>query len=51
MKAVATTGVDIYNIGIKITLLFNQFVIINNVFVPDLILGGKSVIKSIDISY
>ena len=50
MKALATTGADIHNIGIKITLLFNWFIIINNVFAPDLILGGRSVIKSIIIS-
>ena len=50
MKAMATAGADINSIGIKITPLFNRFIIINNVFAPDLILKGRSVIKSIDIS-
>ena len=46
----AIARADINNIGIKITLLLNRFIITNNVFVPDLILRGRSVIKSIDIS-
>ena len=45
-----TAGVDINNIGIKITPLFNQSVIINNIFTFDFMLGGRSVIKSMDIS-
>ena len=51
IKAVVTAGVDINNIGIKIIPLFNRFVIINNVLAPDLILGGRFVIKSMDIFY
>ena len=50
IKAVAIAGVDIDNIGIKIIPLFNPFIIINNIFTFDLILGGRSVIKSINIS-
>ena len=45
-----TTGVDINNIKIKIILLFNRFVIINNVFALDLALGGRFIIKFINIS-
>ena len=45
----ATARVNIDNIGIKITFLFNRSVIINNIFTPHLVLGGRSVIKSIDI--
>ena len=51
IKAVVTAGVDINNIKIKITLLFNRSVIINNIFTPDFILEGRFVIKSIDIFY
>ena len=51
MKAMVTARVDIDNIGIKIIPLFNRSVIINNVLTPDLVLGGRSVIKSMDISY
>ena len=51
MKAMATAGVDINNIRIKITPLFNRPVMINNVFVLNLTLGGRFIIKSIDISY
>ena len=51
MKVMVTAGVDIDNIGIKIIPLFNQSVIINNIFTPDLVLGGRSVIKSMDIFY
>ena len=47
----AIAGADINNIGIKITSLFSRSVIINNIFAPDLILMGRSVMKSIDISY
>ena len=47
----ATAGVNINNIKIKIIPLLNRSVIINNILTPDLILGGRSVIKSIDISY
>ena len=47
----ATAGVNIDNIGIKIIPLFNQSGIINNIFTLNLMLGGRSVIKSIDISY
>ena len=50
MKAMATVGVDINNIGIKIIPLLNRSVIINNILVLDLALGGRSVIKSMDIS-
>ena len=50
IKAVATAGVDIDIIGIKIIPLFNRFVIINNIFTFVLVLGGRSVIKSMDIS-
>ena len=46
----ATAGVDIDSIGIKIIPLLNRFIIINNVFAFDLVLGGRSVIKSMDIS-
>ena len=46
----ATAGVDINNIGIKIIPLLNQSVIINNIFTPNLKLGGRSVMKSMDIS-
>ena len=49
MKTVVTAGVNIDNIGIKITPFFNRSVFINNVFTPDLVLGGRSVIKSMDI--
>ena len=51
IKAVATAGVDIDSIGIKIIPLLNWSVIINNIFTFNLILGGRSVIKSMDISY
>ena len=51
IKAVATARADINNIGIKITLLLNRSVIINNVLTPDLALKRRSVIKSINISY
>ena len=47
----ATTGVNINNIGMKIIPLFNQFVMINNIFVLNLVLKGRSVIKFINISY
>ena len=50
IKAVATVGVDIDSIGIKIIPLFSRSVIINNVFTFILVLGGRSVIKSMDIS-
>ena len=50
IKAVATAGADIDNIRIKIILLFNRFVIINNIFIFNLILKGRFIIKSIDIS-
>ena len=43
-----TAGADINNIGFKITVLFNLFVITNDMFVPNLILGGRFIIKSID---
>ena len=46
----ATAGVDINNIGMKITLLFNLFVIINNIFILNFALGGRFIIKSMDIS-
>ena len=45
--AVATAGVNINNIGIKIIPLFSQSVITNNVFTLDLTLKGRSVIKSV----
>ena len=51
IKAVNIVQADINNIKIKITPLFNRFVIINNVLMPDLALREKSVIKSIDIFY
>ena len=51
IKAVATAGLNINNIGIKIIPLLNRSIIINNIFTFDLILKGRSVIKSIDISY
>ena len=51
MKAMATTGADINNIRIKITPLFNRFIIISNIFAPNLVLGGRFIIKSMDISY
>ena len=47
----ATAGVDINNIRIKIIPLFNRSVIINNVFALDLVLGGRSVMKFMDIFY
>ena len=47
----ATAGVDINNIGMKIIPLFNQSMIINNIFTPNLTLKGRSVIKSMDIFY
>ena len=47
----ATVGVDINNIGIKITLLLNRFIIINNILIPDLILKWWFIIKSINIFY
>ena len=50
MKVVVTAGVDINNIRIKIILLFNRSMIINNVFTLDLALGGRFIIKSMDIS-
>ena len=50
MKAMVTAGVNINNIRIKIIPLFNRSVIINNVLAPDLALGGRFVIKSMDIS-
>ena len=50
MKAMVTTGVDIDNIRIKITPLFSCFVVTNHVFVPDLILGGRFVMKFINFS-
>ena len=46
-----TTGADISNIGIKIIPLFDRFVIISNVFVLNLALEGRFIIKSMDISY
>ena len=46
-----TAGADINNIGIKITPLLNWFIIINIIFVPDLILKERSVIKFINIFY
>ena len=46
----ATAGVNINNIRIKIIPLFNRSVIINNIFALDLVLRGRSVIKSMDIS-
>ena len=46
----ATAGVNIDNIGIKITPLFNRSMITNNIFTLDFVLGGRSVIKSMDIS-
>ena len=36
-----TAGADINNIGIQITPLFNRFIIINNIFILDLILKGR----------
>ena len=45
-----TAGVNIDNIGIKITPLFNRSVIINNVFAFDFVLRGRFVIKFMDIS-
>ena len=45
----AIAGADINNIGIKIIPLLNRSVIINNVFALDLILGGRSVMKFMDI--
>ena len=51
MKAVATAGVNINSIGIKIIPLLNRSVIINNILALNLVLGGRSVIKSMDISY
>ena len=50
MKAMATVGVDINNIGIKIIPLLNRSVIIHNILTPNLTLGGRSVMKSMDIS-
>ena len=50
IKAVATAGVNINSIGIKIIPLLNRSVIINNVFVFNLVLRGRFVIKSMDIS-
>ena len=47
----AIAGIDINNIKIKIILLFNRFIIINNIFTPDLTLGGRFIIKSMDIFY
>ena len=47
----ATAEVNINNIGIKITLLFNRFIIINNVFTPNLTLRSRFIIKFMDISY
>ena len=51
IKAVATARVNINNIGIKITPLLNLSIITSNIFAPDFILGGRSIIKSINISY
>ena len=51
IKAVATVEVNINNIGIKIIPLFNRSVIINNILTFDLVLKGKFIIKSMDISY
>ena len=47
----AIAGVNINNIGIKIIPLFNRFMIINNIFTPNWVLGGRFVIKSMDIFY
>ena len=47
----ATTGVNINNIEIKIIFLFNRSVIINNILTFNLILKGRFIIKFIDISY
>ena len=49
IKAVVTAGVDIDSIEIKIILLFSRSVMINNIFALDLVLKGRSVIKSMDI--
>ena len=46
----ATAGADINNIRMKITPLFHRSIIINNIFALDLVLRGRSVMKSIDIS-
>ena len=51
IKAVATAGANIDSIGIKIIPLLSQSVIINNIFTLNLILGGRSVIKFINIFY
>ena len=45
----ATVGADIHNIKIKIILLLNQSVIINNILTLNLILRGRFIIKSMDI--
>ena len=47
----ATTGVNINNIGIKMIPLFNQSLITNNIFTLDLILRGRFIIKFINIFY
>ena len=39
MKAAATAGANINNIGIKITPLLNRFIITNSIFNPDFVLG------------
>ena len=51
IKAVATTGVNINNVGIKIIPLLGQSVITNNILTPDLALKESSIIKSIHIFY
>ena len=51
IKAVVTVGANINSIGIKIIPLFSRSVIINNILTLNLILRGRSVIKSIDIFY
>ena len=47
----ATAGENINNIKIKIIPEFNRSVIINNILTPDLTLGERFIIKSMDISY
>ena len=46
----ATVEADINNIRIKITPLLSRSIMTNNIFAPDLILRGRFIIKSINIS-